>query len=210
MFTVSLRVRIWIRLNFKTHSSEHQGHVFSYLIRSLRLPFNWGLRYCIRLIGPRRIFLPGHLYYVLTSFFLIGAVTPVIPWLITRRYPNSFKYVNFPVIYSFILVLVSSYQPPLSTMPLGDCRFHLSVCHPKEALLMVEQVQLVRPFCRPRLWCRLWNYNLLRAVRLAWIMCWLGGEMLGPLTTPMANLHRYWQLRQEWHSVLPSGKYWMI
>jgi OPT family oligopeptide transporter len=55
----------------------------------------WGL------IGPGRIFSPGHIYSVLVFFFLIGAVSPIIPWVITRRYPNSFfKYVNFPVIYS--------------------------------------------------------------------------------------------------------------
>jgi OPT family oligopeptide transporter len=55
----------------------------------------WGL------IGPGRIFSPGKIYYILTFFFIIGAVTPIISWLITRRYPNSFfKYVNFPVIYS--------------------------------------------------------------------------------------------------------------
>jgi hypothetical protein len=34
-------------------------------------------------------------------FFLLGAIVPVIPWVMTKKYPNSFwKYVNFPVIFS--------------------------------------------------------------------------------------------------------------
>ena len=34
-------------------------------------------------------------------FFLIGAALPVIGWLATLKWPNSFmKYVNFPVILS--------------------------------------------------------------------------------------------------------------
>jgi len=55
----------------------------------------WGV------IGPALQFSKGQVYYALVFFFLIGAITPVIPWAITRRYPNSWlKYVNFPVIYS--------------------------------------------------------------------------------------------------------------
>jgi hypothetical protein len=31
----------------------------------------------------------------LVFFFLIGAIAPVIPWLLTKRYPNSFaKYIK--------------------------------------------------------------------------------------------------------------------
>ena len=34
-------------------------------------------------------------------FFLIGALCPLVGWLITLKWPNSFmKYVNFPVIFS--------------------------------------------------------------------------------------------------------------
>jgi OPT family small oligopeptide transporter len=53
----------------------------------------WGV------IGPQRQFSQGQLYYGLSFFFLIGAILPIIPWLMTRRYPKSWwKYVNFPVL----------------------------------------------------------------------------------------------------------------
>ncbi|KAE9404412.1 OPT oligopeptide transporter [Gymnopus androsaceus JB14] len=46
------------------------------------------------------IFSKGHMYYPLLFFFPIGAIAPVISWLIDRKYPNSFfKYVN-PVIFN--------------------------------------------------------------------------------------------------------------
>jgi len=55
----------------------------------------WGV------IGPALQFSRGQIYYGLSFFFLIGAALPVIPWLITRRYPNSWaKYINFPVLFN--------------------------------------------------------------------------------------------------------------
>jgi OPT family small oligopeptide transporter len=52
-------------------------------------------------IGPARLFSPGKLYYGLTFFFLIGAVLPVIPFLLNKKYPHSWiRYVNFPVLLS--------------------------------------------------------------------------------------------------------------
>ena len=55
----------------------------------------WGV------IGPQRQFSQGQVYYGLIFFFLIGAITPAIPYFLTKRYPNSFvKYINFPIIYS--------------------------------------------------------------------------------------------------------------
>ncbi|KAH7107250.1 OPT oligopeptide transporter [Auriculariales sp. MPI-PUGE-AT-0066] len=55
----------------------------------------WGV------IGPQRQFSQGEMYYGLSFFFLIGALVPIIPWLMTRRSPNSWwKYVNFPVIFN--------------------------------------------------------------------------------------------------------------
>ena len=37
----------------------------------------------------------------LVFFFLVGAMLPVIPWTITRKYPASWaRYVNFPVLLS--------------------------------------------------------------------------------------------------------------
>ncbi|QRW10201.1 OPT oligopeptide transporter protein [Ceratobasidium sp. AG-Ba] len=55
----------------------------------------WGV------IGPGLQFSKGQIYYGLVYFFLAGAVAPVIPWLIAKRYPTSFaKYINFPVIFN--------------------------------------------------------------------------------------------------------------
>jgi len=55
----------------------------------------WGV------IGPQRQFSQGQIYYALVFFFLIGFLCPLIAWLCTLRWPNSFiRYVNFPVIFS--------------------------------------------------------------------------------------------------------------
>ncbi|KII89388.1 hypothetical protein PLICRDRAFT_41036 [Plicaturopsis crispa FD-325 SS-3] len=55
----------------------------------------WGV------IGPQRQFSSGQIYNVLLYFFLIGAIAPIIPYVFTKKYPNSFwKYVNLPVIFS--------------------------------------------------------------------------------------------------------------
>ncbi|KAF9531386.1 small oligopeptide transporter [Crepidotus variabilis] len=54
-------------------------------------------------IGPGRQFTQGQLYYglCLSFFFIIGAATPVILWLITRRWPNTIlNYLHFPLIFS--------------------------------------------------------------------------------------------------------------
>ncbi|CAD1810437.1 OPT family small oligopeptide transporter [Candida parapsilosis] len=55
----------------------------------------WGV------IGPQRQFSHGQLYYALLYFFIIGAVLPVISWLILKKYPNSIiKYLHWPVFFS--------------------------------------------------------------------------------------------------------------
>ncbi|KAJ7641107.1 OPT oligopeptide transporter [Roridomyces roridus] len=55
----------------------------------------WGV------IGPARQFSHGQIYYALTFFFLIGFLCPLIAWLCTLRWPNSWlRYLNFPVIFS--------------------------------------------------------------------------------------------------------------
>lgn len=57
----------------------------------------WGV------LGPGRIFSPGegHIYSGLMWFFLIGALSPVVVYFATRKWPNSFlRYINTPVIFS--------------------------------------------------------------------------------------------------------------
>ncbi|KDQ20995.1 hypothetical protein BOTBODRAFT_169670 [Botryobasidium botryosum FD-172 SS1] len=55
----------------------------------------WGV------IGPARMFSPGQIYHGLTYFFLIGALLPIVPWWLTKKYPKSwYKYINIPIILS--------------------------------------------------------------------------------------------------------------
>ncbi|SPQ22322.1 ba9f9298-0c3e-4ebf-8cd9-b40bdfe8c54c [Thermothielavioides terrestris] len=54
----------------------------------------WGL------IGPARIFSPPQIYSSLFLFFLLGAITPLVIYLLARRRPKSFlRYVMAPVIF---------------------------------------------------------------------------------------------------------------
>jgi len=56
-------------------------------------------------IGPGRQFSYGQLYYALTYFFLIGAITPAIQYGLHKKFKWDFlKYVNFvrlPVLIPF-------------------------------------------------------------------------------------------------------------
>ena len=57
-------------------------------------PLQWGV------IGPQRLFSHGQLYYGLVFFFLIGAVLPVIQWIVHQRFKiGLLKYLNFPLIF---------------------------------------------------------------------------------------------------------------
>lgn len=49
----------------------------------------WGV------VGPKLLFSPGEIYSFLRFFFLFGAIAPIIPYLIIKRWPNSqFRYVQ--------------------------------------------------------------------------------------------------------------------
>ncbi|KAK8165389.1 small oligopeptide transporter, OPT family [Phyllosticta citrichinensis] len=49
-------------------------------------------------IGPKRMFSEGAIYSQLQWFWLLGAVLPVIFYLLARRFPNSYvRYLNAPV-----------------------------------------------------------------------------------------------------------------
>lgn len=55
----------------------------------------WGV------IGPDKMFSSGKIYNGLLYFFLLGAILPVINWLILRKWPNSLiQYMNWPVFFS--------------------------------------------------------------------------------------------------------------
>jgi OPT family oligopeptide transporter len=95
--TVQLGVQAWMFTNIPNICSPTQKDGF--ICPSTEVFGNasiiWGV------IGPQRQFSAGQVYYALSFFFLIGALCPLIAWIITRKYPNSFvKYVNFPVIFA--------------------------------------------------------------------------------------------------------------
>lgn len=55
----------------------------------------WGL------IGPARHFSKGQIYFALVFLFPVGAICPVLHWLVTKRYPRSvLNYINFPLIFT--------------------------------------------------------------------------------------------------------------
>ncbi|KAI0034333.1 OPT oligopeptide transporter [Vararia minispora EC-137] len=52
-------------------------------------------------IGPQRVFSSGQIYHALLYFFLIGAITPIIGWLVLKRWPGSIaRYVSIPIIFA--------------------------------------------------------------------------------------------------------------
>ena len=104
--------------------------------------FIWGV------IGPQRQFSHGQIYYGLVFFFLIGAVSPIISYILMKRFPNSLmRYVNFPVIFTGIAwsewpsytcivdkVILTFCLSPASDgyqlRALDHSRIHLPVLHP--------------------------------------------------------------------------------
>jgi OPT family small oligopeptide transporter len=89
--TVQLGVQAWMFTNIPDMCSPTQKDGF--ICPSTEVfgtaSIIWGV------IGPRNQFSLGATYYPLLFFFLIGAITPVITWLLSKRFPNSFfKYVN--------------------------------------------------------------------------------------------------------------------
>ncbi|CAF0975297.1 unnamed protein product [Adineta steineri] len=53
-------------------------------------------------IGPVKMFGPGSTYSSLLYGFLIGAIIPIPPWLLMKKYPNVkwLKYIHFPIMLS--------------------------------------------------------------------------------------------------------------
>ncbi|KAL4071896.1 OPT oligopeptide transporter [Scleroderma citrinum] len=95
--TVQLGVQAWMFTNIPDMCSPKQKNGF--ICPSTEVfgtaSIIWGV------IGPRRVFSSGQVYYALVYFFLIGALCPLAAWLISLKWPNSWiRYVNFPVIFS--------------------------------------------------------------------------------------------------------------
>ncbi|KAI0331596.1 OPT oligopeptide transporter [Cubamyces sp. BRFM 1775] len=106
--TVQLGVQAWMFTNIKDMCSPTQPDRFICPGTTVfgTASIIWGV------IGPQRQFSSGQIYYGLVFFFLAGAVTPVVTYLISLRWPNSvLRYVNWPVIFTG-----TSYIPPASAL----------------------------------------------------------------------------------------------
>lgn len=95
--TVQLGVQSWMFTNIPGMCEDDQPNGF--ICPSTQVfgtaSIIWGV------IGPALQFSKGQVYYALSFFFLIGAIAPVIPYLLTKKYPTSwFKYINLPVIFN--------------------------------------------------------------------------------------------------------------
>ncbi|KAH8833619.1 OPT oligopeptide transporter [Flagelloscypha sp. PMI_526] len=95
--TTQLGVQTWVFSNIPGVCTPDQPNLFTcpgtevFGVAS----FVWGV------IGPERQFSKGQIYENLVWFFLVGAIAPVITWLIHKKWPNSFiRYVNFPVVFT--------------------------------------------------------------------------------------------------------------
>ena len=66
----------------------------------------WGV------IGPRRLFSHGQLYYGLIFFFLLGILAPLFQWILHKKFGISFlKYINFPAAFGS-----TGYLPPATPL----------------------------------------------------------------------------------------------
>ncbi|KAL5530115.1 hypothetical protein ACEPAF_6372 [Sanghuangporus sanghuang] len=95
--TVQLGVQEWLFENIPDICTKHQPDKFTCPNTQVfgTASIVWGV------IGPKLQYSAGELYHSLTYFFLIGAVAPIIPWALTKRWPNSIcRYVNLPVIFA--------------------------------------------------------------------------------------------------------------
>jgi hypothetical protein len=70
----------------------------------------WGV------IGPRRLFSHGQLYYGLVFFFLAGILAPLFQWILHKKFGIGFlKYINFPVAFGSTADMPPA--TPLNYMP---------------------------------------------------------------------------------------------
>jgi CDP-diglyceride synthetase len=76
----------------------------------LTRPLKWGV------IGPQRLFSHGQLYYGLVFFFLLGALLPIIQWILHKRFRiGLLRYLNFPLL--FIAMIGMPPATPINYVP---------------------------------------------------------------------------------------------
>ena len=99
-------VTLWMLGNVKDICTEDQNDGFS--CPNGRTVFSssviWGA------IGPARLYSAGKIYSSLLHFFWIGALMPVVTWLVYKRTKiDFFKFINWP------LIFVGTYNVPPAT-----------------------------------------------------------------------------------------------
>ncbi len=73
----------------KSHFTCPNGRVF------FNASVIWGV------IGPGRMYSPGKQFGKLLWFFFLGAILPIVSWLILKKWPRCYvKYINWPVFFS--------------------------------------------------------------------------------------------------------------
>ncbi|KDQ10091.1 hypothetical protein BOTBODRAFT_501203 [Botryobasidium botryosum FD-172 SS1] len=95
--TTQLAVQAWMFGNIPglCEKTQKSGFICPGTEVSATASIIWGL------IGPARQFSPGQIYHGLTYFFLIGALLPIVPWWLSKKYPKSwYRYINVPIILS--------------------------------------------------------------------------------------------------------------
>lgn len=89
--SVQLAVQSWMFVNIEDICSDHQKDGFSCPSTQVfgTASVMWGV------IGPRLQISSGQMYHALCYFFLVGTIAPIVPWALTKRWPNSpFRYVK--------------------------------------------------------------------------------------------------------------------
>jgi len=97
--TVQLGVQTWMFSHIEDICSPHQKDNFTCPHATVfgNGSIIWGV------IGPRRLFSHGQLYYGLIFSFLAGTVFPLIQWTLHKKFGMKFlKYLNFPVLFAGI------------------------------------------------------------------------------------------------------------
>ncbi|KAH9062552.1 OPT oligopeptide transporter [Lactarius deliciosus] len=106
--TVQLAVQAWLFSNVEGFCTPTQKDGFICPSTTVfgTASIIWGV------IGPQRLFSHGQLYYGLVFFFLIGAILPVVQWVLHRKFKIAFlRYLNFPLIF-----IGMSNMPPATPM----------------------------------------------------------------------------------------------
>jgi OPT family small oligopeptide transporter len=95
--TVQLAVQAWLFSNVEGLCSPEQKDGFICPSTTVfgTASIIWGV------IGPKRLFSQGELYYGLVFFFLAGAILPLVQWVLHKKLHFGFlKYLNFPLIFT--------------------------------------------------------------------------------------------------------------